>query len=158
MVFASPEPPFVMPGERTAGATKRAAQKEGPARLKGGAKYLGCGEGEGSPNPPQRNPVRGSAVPMTATRKFDCAFPATVPSWRMLEPKRTKSTATCCPKTAAIALSLAHIFVLISFQVLAPLRRGSLFLPDIVARWPAARITLRQAARVLEDSRRLHRV
>ena len=32
-----------------------------------------------------------------------------------------------CLKTAAIALSLVHIFILISFQVLAPLRRGSLF-------------------------------
>jgi hypothetical protein len=62
---------------------------------------------------------------------------------------------TCCLKTAAIALSLEHIFILISFQVLAPLRRGSLFLPGIVARWPAARITLRQAARVIEHSRRL---
>ena len=30
--------------------------------------------------------------------------------------------------------------------------------PAWVARWPAARITLRQAARVIEDSRRLHRV
>jgi hypothetical protein len=89
---------------------------------------------------------------MTAARKFDCAFPATVPSWRVLEPKRTKSTATCCLKTAAIALSLAHIFILISFQVLAPLWRGSLFLPGIVARWPAARITLRQGIRVVHDT------
>src|SRR5690349_2443840 len=34
-----------------------------------------------------------------------------------------------CLKTAAICVSLAHIFILISFQVLAPLRRGSLFIP-----------------------------
>jgi hypothetical protein len=46
------------------------AQKEGPARLagKGGAKYLGCGKGEGSPHPP---PTQSGAT------NLDCVFSAT---------------------------------------------------------------------------------
>src|SRR5262249_38445528 len=79
-------------------AQQRAAQKEGPARLagKGGAKYLGCGKGEGSPNPPPTQSGSRGTVPMTAATKFVCAFSATIP--------------TCCLKTAAIfAITGAHL-------------------------------------------------
>jgi hypothetical protein len=77
---------------------------------------LGCGKGEGSPNPP---PKQSGARPHgsgNCHNKFLlCLFGNGVRS---------------CLKTAAIALSLTRIFILISFQVLAPLRRGSLFLPN----------------------------
>jgi hypothetical protein len=94
------------------------AQKEGPVRLagKGGAKYLGCGKGEGSPNPPPTQPggaADGSREHCDKIRL--CLFGNGVRS---------------CLKTAAICVSLAHVFILIPSRiVLAPLRRGSLFLP-----------------------------
>ena len=106
--------------------------KRGPARLagKGGAKYLGCGKGEGSPNPP---PTQSGA------RRHRSGNPRNkFPLYLFGNGVRS------CLKTAAIALSLAHIFILISFQVLAPLRRGSLFVPGsrgALARrglWPEA--------------------
>jgi hypothetical protein len=93
-------------------------RKKGPARLtkKGGAKY--CGKGEGSPNPRQRNPARGGTVPANAATNFDCAFSAT----GRLE-------------TAAICMSLGHIFILTRSRiVLVPRYGGALYFYPVIRR------------------------
>jgi len=128
-------------------STACGAKQGGPARLEGGAKYFGV-ERRGARAAPLRNEANRQhkgRVPWAPSRDFDCAFLATGFAARRIGAPKTKGPTWDDPGVSIVE----HIAGVEDYQVALATYRAA------CERWPGTPITLRQGARVIEDSRRL---
>jgi hypothetical protein len=125
-------------------STACGAKQGGPARLEGGAKYFGV-ERRGARAAPLRNEANRQhkgRVPWAPSRDFDCAFLATGFAARRIGAPKTKGPTWDDPGVSIVE----HVAGVDDFEVAEASYRAA------VARWPRARITLRQGIRVVHDA------
>jgi hypothetical protein len=122
----------------------RRKTKGAPPVWKAGAKYFGV-ERRGARAAPLRseaNRQHKGKVPWAPSRDFDCAFLATGFGARRIGAPKTKGPTWDDPGVSIVE----HLAGVDDFEVAEATYRAA------VARWPRARITLRQGIRVVHDT------